>query len=109
MVVKTEGEHDHENTYVMAKSMFAVAAQHGCNRFLVNAARSKGRFGVVQIYNSPGVLKELGLTPAAKTAVVLPGPHKDGHFLKDVCRTACLDVAIFYDQPTALMWLTKEA
>lgn len=109
VVIQTHGVADQTSTLEMVKSIPKTMAQYKSTRLLIDhSAISSVSGSIVDIYNRPQELREIGVPSSVKIAeVVLPAPKEHFAFLETVCRNRGFDFLIFDDRESAIQWLTK--
>lgn len=109
VVIQTHGVADQTSTLEMVKSIPKTMAQYKSTRLLIDhSAISSVSGSIVDIYNRPQELREIGVPSSVKIAEVVLHDHKKHFaFLETVCRNRGFDFLIFDDRKSAIQWLTK--
>jgi len=109
VVIKTQGVADEASTFEMSKSIPKAMAEHRTLRCLIDHSNIQSVSGdVSEIYNRPKKFLKIGIPFKIKIAeVVLPVYKAHFDFLEIVWRNRGFDFRVFYDQESAIQWLTK--
>jgi hypothetical protein len=109
IIIQTHGIADEASSREMAKSISKTMAEHKLSRCLIDHTMINSVSGsVLEIYNRPQELHQIGVSPIIKIAEVVHPAHKDHFsFLETVCINNGFDFRIFDGQESALRWLTE--
>jgi len=110
VVIQTHGVADQTSILEMVKIIPKTMAQYKSRRLLIDhSAISSVSGSIVDIYNRPQELREIGVPSSVKIAEVVLHAHKEHFaFLETVCRNRGFDFLIFDDRESAIQWLTTE-
>jgi len=109
--VKTSGPITWDDNRLMAKEALAAAKQHETKKVLVDHRQIESRLSVLQIDDMPKLLKETGVGPEYKVAILFnPVAPQSGDFkfFENVSIISSLQFKIFTDHAEAIKWLKAE-
>jgi len=90
-----------------------LAEQKACFRVLSDLHEALLRFSMLDVYNIPGMVKEIVLAanlPVHKfrRAVILPDQWKLSGFFETISKNRMQNVTLFHDIETAQKWLLEK-
>jgi hypothetical protein len=109
--VKTSGLMDWGHHKKFCEELFPFARRHGSHRFLVDHQDIKVTFSLLQLDDLPKLLKEVGLEPEDKIAVLYnPSWNNNSNFsfFKNLTIIGSLQLQFFTDNDVAIAWLKSE-
>ena len=109
--MKTLGPADWDQNKKMCEEAFSLAQKHGSHRFIVDHRKLEHGLSILQIDDIPEMLKQIGVTPQDKVAMLFDpaSPISDAvKFFRDAAFLASLQLRIFSDKDKAIAWLKAE-
>jgi hypothetical protein len=105
--IVTRGLADRNGSLQMAKEISRILSKMEFKKLLIdhrNIDEVSG--GIVEVYQRPQELKEIGIIPGIKVAEVIKSEHKAFfQFLETVCVNRGISFLTFEDKKSALSWL----
>lgn len=85
-----------------------VCRETGCQHILNDASEADLLdLSFIDVYSSPEVLEECGISRTTKRAVVVPAGFNEARFLEDVTRNRGHYLRVFQDLEAAKAWLCE--
>ena len=109
--MKTLGPANWDQNKKMCEEAFSLAQKHGSHRFIVDHRKLEHGLSILQIDDIPEMLKQIGVTPQDKVAMLFDpaSPISDAvKFFRDAAFLASLQLRIFSDKDKAIAWLKAE-
>jgi hypothetical protein len=109
--VKTFGLADWDLNKQMSEEVLAAGRAKGSRRFLIDQSKIEHGLSLLQVDGIPAMLKQIGVTPDDKVAVVFnPSPQMSNafKFFRDVSFLEGLAVRIFTKPEEATEWLKSD-
>jgi hypothetical protein len=109
VVYQTSGVADVKGSREMADGIAKTMMHYKAKRCLIDYSHLNSVAGKSdEIYSRPVELREIGVRPDIKIAVVVLPAHKSHFsFLEAVLRNRNIEYMTFIDQEAALQWLTE--
>jgi hypothetical protein len=108
VAVTTSGIITWEDNKQMSREALAASIKHGTNRILVDHRAIQPNLSILQIDNLPGMLREIGIGPECKVAVLFdPTSPRSSNFtfFQHVSVIASLQCKVFSEHAEAIEWL----
>ena len=108
--VVTRGVADRDGSIDMAKATSIAMSKNRIKNALIDHGNINSvSGGIVEIYDRPKELKEIGTIEGIMVAEVVKPEHKEFfNFLETVCVNRGYSFSIFEDRKSALEWLLKQ-
>ena len=108
--VVTRGVADRDGSIDMAKATSIAMSKNRIKKALIDHGNINSvSGGIVEIYDRPKELKEIGTIEGIMVAEVVKPEHKEFfNFLETVCVNRGYSFSIFEDRKSALEWLLKQ-
>jgi len=109
--MKTSGPADWDQNKKMSETALALGRKNGSHRFLVDHQQLEHGLSILQVDDLPKTLKQIGVAPEDKVAVVFDpaSPMSDTFkFFRDASFLESLQLRIFSDKDEATAWLKEE-
>ena len=108
--VVTRGVADRDGSIDMAKATSIAMSKNRIQKALIDHGKINSvSGGIVEIYDRPKELKEIGTIEGIMVAEVVKPEHKEFfNFLETVCVNRGYSFSIFEDRKSALEWLLKQ-
>jgi hypothetical protein len=109
--IKTSGPADWDVNKKMSEEALALGRGKGTHRFLVDHRNLKHGLSTLQVDDMPRMLKQIGVTPEDKIAIVFDpaSPMSDSFdFFRNASFLESLQVKIFTNPDEAVAWLKSE-
>lgn len=110
--IKTSGPADWDQNKKMCEEAFSLAQKHGSYRFIIDHRKLEHGLTILQIDDTPGMLKQIGVTSRDKMAMLFdPASPISGavKFFRDAAFLASLQLMIFSDKSEAIEWLKSDS
>jgi hypothetical protein len=106
LCVCTEGETDVASANKMVEEVRDAIEQHGSALILIDHRQLLLNLSMVDIYDRPSILENLGLPKTSRIAEVVPESQlKAFQFLETVARNKGYRFSVFLDMSAAKAWL----
>jgi hypothetical protein len=92
----------------MAPQVARICAERECRRFLNDMRKTEIDFSFVDLFESPKVMDESGVTRTVKRALVVPVAFEEAEFLETVTRNRGHNLMVFRDIKEAKRWLFSD-
>ena len=107
---KTAGVIDMESIWKYSEEIVAEGRKHGSHKYLTDLRDTTGKLTILEIDDMPKKMRELGVKPESKSAVLL-SPEMETQigfsFFKDLAKINLIRIASFTDKQKAITWLNS--
>jgi hypothetical protein len=105
VVGKFTGNLDPRALKAYAQEAVRIAAQYNCKHFLNDLREAEINFSTLELYNTPGLLSDIGIGPSWRIAVVVSHGLQDYAFFESVAVNRGFAVKVFFNSKEAMSWL----
>ena len=107
--IHTSGIADQQSSLDMAKALASTLSQYAVTKVLVDYRGIESVLGApASVYDRPQQFREMGMPAGVKVAEIVRPEHREHFkFLEVVASNRGFNLAVFYDDATALEWLLK--
>ncbi len=102
------GEVTLERIRELAPKVSGILKKNNCLRFINDMSVATINVSIGQMYSSPKVMDESGITRDIKRALVVPSDFKDAVFLENLTFNKGHNLKIFKNIDNAKLWLFAE-
>ena len=107
VILRVEGTVTLDRIRKLAPEAARLCEQTNCTRLLNDMSTATLDISILDVYQSPAVMRESGITHKIKRALVLPRTFDKSDFIETVTRNRGHDFKIFIDIHKARQWLLE--